>query len=119
MSKKTLRCERAFHEDELHAQGLIDASIGAMQRSVANAFLDNVEYGKDYIIRTRITKKPMDYGMKHICTMTFDEIVRCRDCEHARVQPWNAITRTGLWCVEHDIPIDLDGFCAWGERGGA
>lgn len=44
------------------------------------------------------------------------EIVRCRDCENARVQPWNPITRTGLWCVEHDIPIDVDGFCAWGER---
>lgn len=44
------------------------------------------------------------------------EIVRCRDCENASVQPWNAITRTGLWCVEHDIPIGVDGFCAWGER---
>ena len=47
---------------------------------------------------------------------TEQEIVRCRDCENARVQPWNAITRTGLWCIEHDIPIDVDGFCAWGER---
>ena len=44
------------------------------------------------------------------------EIVRCRDCVNMHEQPWNAITATGLWCINNDIPVNADGFCAWAER---
>ena len=47
-----------------------------------------------------------------------EAIVRCRDCIYMREQPWNAMTATGLWCLEHDIPVNADGYCAWGERKG-
>lgn len=44
-----------------------------------------------------------------------EEIVRCRDCEHGRSPqqglPWMCIRN----CCAH-IPIEPDGFCAWGER---
>ena len=60
--------------------------------------------------------------------LTDEEIVRCRDCEHARIMrplDW----RTGepstvieeWYCHWHSnaegaSDIDPDGFCAWGER---
>lgn len=114
MNGKTLKYERVFHEDRLHAQGLIDSSIGAMQRSVANAFLDNIEYGKDYIIRTQIKKEPMDYGMKHVCTLTFGEVVRCRDCKH--YNGWACEQSECFCCGELTHRVEPDGFCSCGER---
>ena len=56
-----------------------------------------------------------------------EEIVRCRDCKHARVfHPLNPITGVPagieVWRCEHfwnadELPeVEPDGFCAWGER---
>lgn len=107
MSGKTLKYERVFNEDRLHAQGLIDSSIGAMQRSVVNAFLDNVEYGRDYIIRTRTTNDPMDYGMKYVCTLTFDELIRCRDCDNYGCDGYDE-----HYCYYWDKIREPDAFCS-------
>ena len=42
-------------------------------------------------------------------------VVRCMDCKHGRSPqqglPWMCIRN----CCAH-IPIEPDGFCAWGER---
>lgn len=47
--------------------------------------------------------------------LTYEPIVRCRDCEHGRSPqqglPWMCIRNC---CAR--FPIEPDGFCAWGER---
>jgi hypothetical protein len=56
-----------------------------------------------------------------------EEIVRCRDCEHARVlHPLNPITGVAagiedwrcayFWNADELCEVAPDGFCAWGER---
>ena len=59
--------------------------------------------------------------------LTGEEIVRCRDCKHARVfHPLNPITGVSagieVWRCEHfwtvdELPdVEPDGFCKWGVR---
>lgn len=59
--------------------------------------------------------------------LTDEEIVRCRDCENARVlHPLNPITGVPagieywrcdyFWNADELCEVDPTGFCAWGER---
>lgn len=55
--------------------------------------------------------------------LTGEEIVRCRDCEHAvHFFPWITPSKrskvevwTCRWAAE-GFDIEPEGFCAWGER---
>ena len=48
-----------------------------------------------------------------------EEIVRCRDCAHARRDGWECMRRVGDPDDDADLaaPVRPDGFCKWGERG--
>ena len=65
---------------------------------------------KEYIVRVD------SFVPDAIYERSLEEVVRCRDCKDMHEQPWNALTATGLWCVEHGIPVDVDGYCAWATR---
>lgn len=39
-----------------------------------------------------------------------EEIVRCRDCKHCMAY------MAGTYCDQMAHSVELDGFCAWGER---
>ena len=46
-----------------------------------------------------------------------DEIVRCRDCRHTRVE--NGFLLCTWWscgACEGACNVESDGFCSWGER---
>ena len=52
-----------------------------------------------------------------------EEIVRCRDCEHFRIEPWDDVLAAQygappMICERTGDMDDVgpDGFCAWGER---
>ena len=50
-----------------------------------------------------------------------EEIVRCCDCKHAEPDDSGRIYYEGvLWCSElggdDSMPVEPNGFCAWGER---
>ena len=47
-----------------------------------------------------------------------EEIVRCRDCCHCNHREWNSglpYYTCGFFDSEY-AEVELDGFCAWGER---
>lgn len=46
-----------------------------------------------------------------------EEIVRCRDCAHQRLEYGN---RGHMFCMRNSCSpwlVEPDGFCKWGERG--
>lgn len=45
-----------------------------------------------------------------------EEIVRCRDCASFREKDWRCTSFQWHNCDESP-DVELDGFCAWGERG--
>lgn len=111
MSDRTYRCEQIL-ENDLPFQTIEDATY-KMAQSVADAFLGNIEYGKDYIIRTdRINEGWNGFATKYTFTIKFDEIVRCRDCRFYKRGD------DGWWCLRSISTRSNhpDGFCAWGEK---
>lgn len=55
--------------------------------------------------------------------LTNEEIVRCRDCKYAEPDDsGRSYYKDMLWCSElggdDSMPVEYDGFCAWGERRG-
>lgn len=106
MSEKKLQCSR-YIENFNHPY-LIEKHVHKFCESVADAFLGQIEYGKDYVIRTELAKEDWadGFGTKYTYNLKFDEIVRCGDCKHCVVG----------WCCWHNSVVKPDGFCAWGER---
>lgn len=52
-----------------------------------------------------------------------EPIVRCRDCKHFRIEPWDEVLAAQygappMICERNGDMDDVgpDGFCAWGER---
>lgn len=122
MSEKKLYRSRCI--ENFNPPDLIEKLEHKVRESVADAFLGQIEYGKDYIINTELVKEDWADGFGTKCTysLKFDELVRCRDCEHYDSK------RYGCWWFAHaerqpdyswaDEPsdVDPDGFCSWGVR---
>lgn len=117
MNYRAYRCERIL-ENHLPFQTIEDVTY-KMAQSVADAFLGNIEYGKDYIIRTeRINEAWSSYATRYTYSIKFDEIVRCKDCKHYRESEWVIATDVSHVChfFADGVQVEPDGFCAWGER---
>lgn len=106
MSEKKLRCSRYI--ENFNPPCLIEKLVHKVCESVADAFLGQIEYGKDYIINTELVKDDWadGFGTKYTYNIKFDELVRCRDCEKCNVG----------WCLHFNNIVKPDGFCSWGER---
>lgn len=119
MTEKELRCSRYI--ENFIPPDLIKKLEHKIYESVVDAFLDQVEYGKDYVIKTGLVKEDWadGFGTKYTYGLKFDELVRCKDCKYYK--PW-VVSRpeNGGDCVLNKVEVDVwfDGFCAWGTRRG-
>ena len=111
MSEKKLCCSRYI--ENFNPPYIIEKLVDKVRESVADAFLGQVEYGKDYVISTELVKDDWadGFGTKYTYNLKFDELVRCKDCESASFDEFG-----GGWCDENCREIKPWGFCAWGER---
>ena len=107
MSEKKLQCSRYI--ENFNPPYLIEELVHKVCESVADAFLGQIEYGKDYVISTELVKDDWadGFGTKYTYNLEFDELVRCMDCKHY------GLGRRCDWSWRFVKP---DGFCAWGER---
>lgn len=115
MSEKKLHCSRYI--ENFNPPHLIEKLVHKVCESVADAFLCQIEYGKDYVVSTELVKEDWadGFGTKYTYNLKFDELVLCRDCKHFDEE-------TSLCMVPDDDGdyarwmVDADGFCKWGER---
>lgn len=107
MSEKKLHCSRYI--ENFNPPYLIEKLVHKVCESVADAFLGQIEYGKDYVIRTKLVKDDWadGFGTKYTYSLKFDELVRCRDC--------TVYDGEGCGC-SYGRGDDPDGFCKWGVR---
>ena len=79
---------------------------------MADAFLGQIEYGKDYVLNTKLAKEDWadGFGTKYTYTLTFDKLVRCRDCVNASFDEFG-----GGWCNENCREIKPWDYCAWAK----
>ena len=115
MSEKKLHCSRYI--ENFNPPYLIEKLVHKVCESVADAFLGQIEYGKDYVINTELVKEDWadGFGTKYTYNLKFDELVRCRDCKYRREYK----TLNEVECLLFDdatFEPKPDGFCAWGER---
>lgn len=118
MSENKLRASRII--ENMCPQDLTDKLLNRICESAADAFLGQIEYGKDYVISTELAKEDWahGFGTKYTYNLKFDELVRCCDCEHYDPH----LTEGGV-CFLPDgdgdfarWEVEPDGFCKWGER---
>lgn len=121
MSEKALRCSR--YAESFLPPPLLDKVVLGIQHSVVDAFLGEIEYGKDYILSTELVKEDWadGFGTKYTYFLKFDEIVRCRDCKHYyEVDEYHPQGNYEMRCCKYfdtfNDEVKPDGFCAWGER---
>lgn len=74
----------------------------------------------EHIIETEVFAGTPFVPISGTCKLR-EEIVRCRDCKHAEPDNSGRSYYEGmLWCSElggdDSMPVEYDGFCAWGER---
>lgn len=112
MSEKKLCHSRII--ENICQPDLINKLWGRVCESVADAFLSQIEYGKDYIISTELVKEDWanGFGTKYTCNLKFDELVRCRDCEYYEDYTGCCTRRPYV----APTAVTADGFCKWGER---
>ena len=116
MSDNALCCSR--YVESFLPPPLLDKVVLGTQHSVVDAFLGEIEYGKDYIVSTRLVKENWadGFGTKYTYFLKFDEIVRCKDCKYAAADQNDHDFREPLRCGFHCMDVKPDRFCAWGER---
>jgi hypothetical protein len=114
MSENALSCSR--YVESFLPPPLLDKVVLSTQHSVVDAFLGEIEYGKDYIVSTELVKENWadGFGMKYTYFLKFDEIVRCKDCRYYEVDGWEQ----GWCCHEqyYEFEMDPDGYCSRGEK---
>lgn len=112
MSEKKLRCSRCI--ENFNPPDFTKKLVHKVCESVADAFLGQIEYGKDYVINTELVKEDWadGFGTKYTYNLKFDELVRCRDCRFYKRGD------DGWWCLRSISTKSNhpDGYCAWGER---
>lgn len=112
MSEKKLHCSRYI--ENFNSPYLIEKLVHKVCESVADAFLGQIEYGKDYVISTELVKDDWadGFGTKYTYNLKFDELVRCKDC---KFKAWDD---AGMFCRKNIFmgKFEPDGFCKWGER---
>lgn len=113
MSEKKL-CRSRYIEN-FNPPYLIEKLVHKVCESVADAFLGQIEYGKDYVVSTELAKEDWadGFGTKYTYSLKFDELVRCRDCAY-----FDDEGEFGQWCTQLDFGKKeiADGFCAWASR---
>ena len=111
MSKKELR--RSRYIENFVPPSIIENSVHQVCASVADVFLGQIEYGKDYVINTGLVKEDWadGFGTKYTYNLKFDELVRCRDCIRYSLDDYG-----NTWCAYVASAVQADDFCAWGER---
>lgn len=115
MSEKMLRCSR--YVENFIPQNIIENTVNKICESVADAFLGQIEYGKDYVIKTGLVKEDWadGFGTKYTYNLKFDEVVRCMDCKYFTYA--DSEHGNNDWCAKHEhIAWSVNGFCACGER---
>lgn len=112
MSENELRASRYI--ENFIPPNIIEKSVHQVCGSVVDAFLGQIEYGRDYVISTELTKEDWadGFGMKYTYNLKFDELVRCRDCVHYTEDEAEYYHYCNEWCGN----VEPDKFCAWGER---
>lgn len=117
MSEKKLYCSRII--ENFNPPDFTEKRVHKVCESAADAFLGQIEYGRDYIVSTDLVKEDWadGFGTKYTYNLKFDELVRCRDCKHYEKHGSFAMCMLpdgdgdyACWIVEPD------GFCAWGEK---
>lgn len=48
----------------------------------------------------------------------FAFVIPCRDCIHTAFNHGNDFEARPYWCCRTGTAVEVDGFCAWGERSG-
>ncbi len=117
MRWKKLQCSRYI--ENFNPPSLIEKLVHKVCESVADAFLGQIEYGKDYIINTELVKDDWadGFGTKYTYTLGFDELVRCGDCKyylHSNEKCELLDTRLHFYATYNIWTEEC--FCAWGER---
>ncbi len=113
MSEKKLHCSRYI--GNFNPPDLTKKLVHKVCESVADVFLGQIEYGRDYVISTELVKEDWadGFGTKYTYYLSFEPLVRCRDCYFADE------IEGGYWCDRSDCGkehVTPNGFCAWGER---
>lgn len=112
MSEKKLRCSRYI--ENFNPPYLIEKLVHKVCESVADAFLGQIEYGRDYVVSTELVKEDWadGFGTKYTYNLKFDELVRCKDCK------FKACDDAGMFCRKNIFmgKFESDGYCKWGER---
>lgn len=110
MSEKELRCSRYI--ENFNPPQLIEKLVHEVCKSVADAFLGQIEYGRDYVVSTELVKESWadGFGTKYTYNLKFDEFVRCIDCRFSLAHGNGCGRNQGICDAEPD------GFCKWGER---
>lgn len=113
MSEKKLRCSRYI--ENFNPPYLIEKLVHKVCESVADAFLGQIEYGKDYVINTKLVKDDWADGLgtKYTYILKFDELVRCGDCEHHH--DGECLLTDGMGDFKRWL-VDDDDYCSDGER---
>lgn len=115
MSEKKLQRSQCI--ENFNPPYLIEKLVHKVCESVADAFLGQIEYGKDYVINTELVKEDWadGFGTKYTYNLKFDELVRCRDCVYYNAEDAGCmqfvLASHNLLHIKND-----EGFCAWGER---
>lgn len=111
MSEKKLRCSRYI--ENFNPPYLIEKLVHKVCESVADAFLGQIEYDKDYVINTELVKEDWadGFGTKYTYNLKFDELVRCRDCKY-----YDDFLTSCEWWGAYERLAEPDGFCKWGVR---
>ena len=112
MSEKELRASRVI--ENFIPQDIIENSVYQVCASVADVFLSQIEYGKDYVINTKLAKENWADGLgtKYTYNLKFDELVRCEDCKH--FDPYTESCARRPYVAP--MAVEADDFCSRGER---